>query len=196
MAMPMKSITISVEEYLRTEEESPVRREFVDGQVYDMTGATWSHNIINGNLFAALHSHLRSGPCQATISDMKVWVESANCFYYPDVMVTCEPFVADSVFNVAPVLIAEILSPSTSKTDRREKLIAYKQIPSLKEYMIVYQNRRRVELYQKNADGQVVATEYAAGQSVTLQSMPEPLTLSVESLYERVKKDWRFLEQG
>jgi Uma2 family endonuclease len=184
MSMPLKSEHITVEEYLKTEFESPTRREYVDGQVFAMTGATWSHNMISGNLFAALHAHLRGSGCSVAMSDMKVRIEAADCFYYPDVMVTCEPFVGSSVYNIAPAFIAEVLSPSTSQIDRREKLLAYKQIATLKEYMIVCQDRKRIELYQRDEGGHLVMSEYVGGDKLTLDSLPEPFTFEVDLVYE------------
>jgi Uma2 family endonuclease len=180
----MKSSSyVSVEEYLTTEPESPERREYVDGQVFAMSGATAAHNLISGNLFALLHAHLSGGSCRVYMADMKVRIKTGNCFYYPDVMVTCEPLVAQSVYNVAPVFIAEVLSPSTAQIDRREKLLAYRQILSLAEYMIVSQDSERIELYRRDADGHLVMTAYEAGEHIQLISVPGRFILPVDSLY-------------
>lgn len=140
---------ITPEEYLRSEENSPVRREYVDGKVFAMSGTTRNHNTIATNLHRLFYPILKGGPCKAFLLQIKARVLATNSFYYPDVMVACDRYESDSVYTEEPVFIAEILSPSTASIDRREKVIAYKQIPSLKEYMIVHQRRKRVELYRR-----------------------------------------------
>src|SRR5262249_31741428 len=124
----MKSASLTPEEYLKAECQSPLRHEYVDGQIFAMTGTTAAHNIIYGDLFAELHSHLGRGPCTVFMSDMKVRIDAANCFYYPDIMVTCQKLDGSAIFSTEPVFIAEVLSPSTEQIDRREKLLAYRQI--------------------------------------------------------------------
>jgi Uma2 family endonuclease len=186
MSVPMKSSNVTVVEYLSAECDSTTRHEYVDGQIFAMTGSTAAHNIIAGNLFAALHSHLGEGPCTVFISDMKVGIDTANCYYYPDVMVTCKPLINAGVYNIAPVFIAEVISPSTEQIDRREKLLAYKQIPSLAEYAIVYQDKKRVELYRKDNDGHFVMSAYSEGEQLMLNSLPEQLAMEVSALYKRI----------
>jgi Uma2 family endonuclease len=179
---------MSVEQYLAFEAESQTRHEYVDGQLFAMSGATKAHNLISLSLASALHIHLRSTPCAATMSDMKVRIETANCFYYPDVMVTCEQTAGSVVYNSAPCFIAEVLSPSTSQTDRREKLLSYKQVPSLKEYLIVHQEEQHAQLYRRGTDGRFVMTEYFEGDEIILTSLPTPLTMPMSQLYEGMQK--------
>jgi Uma2 family endonuclease len=154
MSEPSRIPEMTIEEYLELEEHSTVRHEYIRGQVFAMTGATEAHNIICGNLFAVIHAHVRGTGCRAFINDMKVKVEPASSFYYPDIMVTCEPFEAESVAKCHPTLIIEVLSRSTKQIDRREKLVAYRQLSSLRCYVMVHQSRMLVELYRKCADGQ------------------------------------------
>lgn len=145
---------ISREEYLKREAQSTQRNEYVRGLVFAMTGATEAHNLICTNLLVPLHQALSGTPCRVYVSDMKVLAVAADCFYYPDIMVTCEPFVADSVYKTAPVLLVEVLSRSTKSTDRREKLAAYQQIESLQHYVIVHQNRMQVDVYSRCSSDQ------------------------------------------
>ncbi|MEL6441688.1 MAG: Uma2 family endonuclease, partial [Cyanobacteria bacterium J06621_8] len=88
-------IPITVEEYLKLEQDAEIRHEYVAGQIYAMTGSSREHNLIAGNIFALLRPHLRGGSCGAFVSDMKVKIQTSsqrgNFFYYPDVVVTCNP---------------------------------------------------------------------------------------------------------
>ncbi len=177
---------LTVDEYLAQEERANVRHEYVKGQVFAMTGATEAHNVINGNLYALIHHHLRGSGCRAFMTDMKVRVEIANSFYYPDIMVTCEPFEAKSVYKQLPVLIAEVLSPSTKHIDRREKLVAYRQLSSLRQYLIIHQNRYRIEIYQKDADGQWQVSILGKNDLVFLDSLPSRLDVPIAAIYDGI----------
>lgn len=181
---------MTVEEYLRTEETSPVKREYVDGRIFAMTGANRRHNIISGNIFSALHSFLSGTPCRPFIEAMKARVKAANCFYYPDVMVACDKGDLESVYTEEPVLIIEVLSHSTAAVDRREKLVNYMKIPTLREYIIVHQRRRRVQVYRKGHDGRWSTTDYSSGDQIVLESLPKgKLTLSFESIYRDAQSE-------
>jgi Uma2 family endonuclease len=178
-----------VQEYLLTEESASVRREYIDGRVFAMTGTTRKHNLIAGSIYSKLREHLRGSRCRVYISDVKARVEATNSFYYPDVMVACDRFEKKSVFTACPVLIVEVLSPKTAATDRREKAYAYKQIESLQEYLIVHQSRKRAELHRKNAQGDWEVFEFGPGAELTLQSIPgSAMKLSIVEIYEDV--DW------
>ena len=136
---------MSPAEYLVFEERSPVKHEYVDGYVYAMVGATDRHNLIAQNLLIALRSTRPTG-CQVFISDMKLKVRllADEYFYYPDVLMSCEATDRDPLFREQPVLLIEVASPSTARIDRGEKLNNYRQLPSLREYVIAEQDRRQV----------------------------------------------------
>lgn len=104
---------------------------------------------------------------------MKVHAKSSRSYYYPDIMVTCEPFDAKSVFKSVPVLLVEILSPSTSAIDRREKLIAYRKIESLREYLIVHQDRQKVEIHRRTSESTWESIVLTAGDELLLESLPQ-----------------------
>ncbi len=174
---------LTIEEYLDGESASEIRHEFIDGEVYAMVGSTDRHGIIAGNLFAALHGHLRS-PCQVFISDMKVKlrIDHADIFYYPDVVVSCDPADRAPLWREKPVLIIEVESPSTARIDHQEKLAAYKTIPSLLEYAIVAQDARRAEIFRR-AHGWT--PEYVFADGATAFNSVD-LTLSLSQIYRGV----------
>lgn len=168
----MQPPRMTEEEYLRAEESAKVRHEYVNGFVFSMSGSTDAHNIICGNLFYVIYGHLGDSHCHVYSNDMKVRIESAKSYYYPDIMVSCEQFEAKSVFKTAPVLLVEVLSPSTASIDRREKLIAYERIESVKEYVVVYQDRQQVELYSKNSNNEWELVEFGGDDNLILKSLP------------------------
>jgi Uma2 family endonuclease len=137
---------VGVDEYLRDEELSDQRREYVDGAVFAMTGASDRHNDLVGSLYVALRSQLRP-TCRVYMIDLKlkVQLQKATSFYYPDLMVTCSERDTASHWKTEPSLLIEVLSPSTERTDRTEKLMAYTQLPSLEAYLLVAQDEIRVE---------------------------------------------------
>ena len=151
MEATLRSELIGVEEYLKDEKFAEVRHEFVAGQVFAMAGASEEHNLIAGNLFAALHAHLRGKRCRVFTNDMKVrlYVSAADVFYYPDVMVTCEPRDSERYFKCFPKVVVEVLSPETERTDRREKFVSYTQIESLEEYVLTAQDKMEVTVFRR-----------------------------------------------
>jgi Uma2 family endonuclease len=176
---------MSVEEYLRTEEASPVKREYVGGFVYPLhgptpaqAGTTAGHAQICSNILAALHGPARSLGCRVFLADMKLRIEQTNAFYYPDVMAICSPDVPTSsaTFVTAPCLLVEVTSKSTAQNDRLAKYAAYTDLPSLHTYLIVEQAERRVYAYQRH--GQTWRLEeLASSGSVNLPGLNHTLTL-------------------
>lgn len=175
---------ISVADYLEGEREAQVRHEYVAGKVYAMAGASDRHNRIALNVASAFSSKLGAGPCETFISDMKLYV-TPDVFYYPDVMVACDDPITDSYFRRHPALLVEVISPSTERNDRNEKLLAYKTIASLQEYVIMYQDETHVDVHRRTADGWT-AEEYShLEEEVVLNSIP--LTLTVAEIYRNVR---------
>lgn len=187
MSLPARFLQVSAEEYLELEAKSSVRHELVGGQVFAMAGASEAHNVIAGNVFALLRAHLRGSGCRAYIADMKAKIEKTGDFYYPDVMATCEKFSAKSVFKSQPFLIFEILSPATASIDQREKLAAYRQIDNLREYVVIYQNKKRAELHRKDHRGAWQTAILGEQDELYLESPPNgPLTITMNEIYEDV----------
>lgn len=154
MAMPSKLVPIRIEDYLAFEERTPLKHEYVDGRIYAMTGAQRRHNLIVSRLLcrARLAADARP-PCQVFASDMKLYVQPRNSIYYPDIVACCDPDDREEIYVIRPCFIVEVLSPSTTGIDRREKRMSYETLPSLREYLIVSQDRMRVELYQREEAG-------------------------------------------
>ena len=136
-----RQLPITPAEYLEGERVAEMRHEYIDGQVYAMAGASAEHNEICGDIYAILKSHLRGGHCRVFIESVKVELSDdlGDTFYYPDVFVTCEPAGEDTHVMREPKLIIEVISPSTARHDRGEKLAAYKRIPSVEEIVIIEQ---------------------------------------------------------
>ena len=151
------------EDYLAAEREAEVRHEYVDGQVFNMVGATAEHNIVGANITTALVNQLKGRPCLVFATDMKVRVETADACKYPDLVALCgDCRFFDERRDVLsnPSLIIEVLSASTEAYDRGEKFALYRRLPSLSEYVLVSQDRKRVELFTKQVDGGWLLTEY------------------------------------
>ncbi|MCZ6554331.1 MAG: Uma2 family endonuclease [SAR324 cluster bacterium] len=174
---------ISVEDYLDNEKTAEVKHEYVAGRVFAMVGASRAHNSIMLNLASLLRDHVESGPCQVFVADVKVRVDAVDAFYYPDVAVTCDPDDNDEYFLTRPCLIVEVLSPTTEATDRREKLLAYQTLPSLREYVLVDQREPHLEVFRREGRDWWRDT-HAAGDRLTFGSVG--LTLDVDAVYRGV----------
>lgn len=144
---------IIVDDYLAGERDAEVRHEYVQGQVYAMAGASDRHNRIALNMASRFNDHLANDPCETFMADMKVKV-AEDLYYYPDVVVTCDPPGGDPYFRTQPRLIVEVISPSTARTDRHEKLIAYRGLSMLQEYVLVMQDEMLIEIHRRQSDGQ------------------------------------------
>lgn len=169
-------------EFLAWEQTQPVRHEFVRGEIFMMTGGVDRNNTVAGNLYIALREQLRGSPCRVYASDVKLRVEAADCYFYPDLMVTCSAAdLADRLVKREPVLVVEVLSPSTAAFDRGDKFADYRALPSLAEYLLVDADRQRCELYRKGADGLWVLHPGAVGQGVQLASVD--LVVTGEALW-------------
>ncbi len=175
---------ISFPDYIEAEESSQIRHEYLNGQIFVMTGGSREHNLITGNIYNRLKNFLRGSQCQVFVSDMKVRIEKDDVSYYPDVVVSCNPQDKEKFFLTKPCLIVEVLSPSTENIDRREKLIAYRKIEDLQEYVIVSQDNVEVEVYQKDGQGNWARQILGKNDAVNLNSINLQLTMT--ELYEDV----------
>lgn len=186
-AMPPQALRqqrrLSEADYLERELTSSIRHEFVDGVLYAMAGGSRRHDIVTGNIFAALHGHVKE-PCNASTANMKVRIKvnASITHYYPDATVSCADADPLAHFIEHPVLIVEVLSPSTERTDRGEKFEAYKTIPSLMEYVLADQDMPKVEIYRRRTAW--VREEFYPEDAFTLESVG--LNLTVEQVYRRM----------
>lgn len=144
--------TLSVEEYLAHEREGDLRHEYVDGYLYALAGGSGRHNRIAGNIYVHLWQLAQGKPCRVYQEGMKLRTEG-RVFYYPDVMVVCGKPEPDPFYETEPCILVEVLSPSTKTTDLREKLTAYKSLPSVQTYLIVDSERLAVRHIAKQDDG-------------------------------------------
>ena len=141
---------LTPEEYLAFERKATTKHEYLSGEIVAMSGASFAHNFITGDIFGELRSQLRNGRCKAATSDMRVKVSKTGSYFYPDVVVFCgEPQAEDSKSDTLlnPTVIVEVLSPSTEARDRGEKFWHYQQLASLQEYILVSQDEVYVEHY-------------------------------------------------
>jgi Uma2 family endonuclease len=141
----LKQSYTSEADYLAAEQRSPEKHEYAAGQVFAMSGASIRHNQIVGGIYASLRAH--AGACRVTFSDVKF--KAHQLYYYPDLMVCCAPQL-DEYCETQPCLIVEVLSESTEKIDRGEKLHNYQKVPELETYLRVSQQERRVDVYQRD----------------------------------------------
>lgn len=185
MSMPAKKLRFDAEAYLAWEAEQPYKNEYLAGEVFAMSGASDAHVTITGNLFAALRTHLRSTPCRVFMLDMKLRLEASNAYFYPDVFVTCDQEDRSRQLQKdSAVLVAEVLSPSTSAYDRGQKFAHYRKLPELREYALIDTERLSVDLFRRDDSGHWVLYPITAGEAVEFASIG--LSLPIEALYEDV----------
>ncbi len=149
-----QSEPLTVEDYLAGEDASDIRHEYIGGRIYAMTGASVRHNRIAINLLTAIEPAARAKGCEVFMADVKLHLQAGgeDVFYYPDLMVCCDPSDDHPYYRERPCLLVEILSESTERIDRREKWMAYTQIPGLQGYLILAQERMQASLYRRDAD--------------------------------------------
>jgi Uma2 family endonuclease len=175
-------ISMTEAAYLESELTAEVKREYIEGRVYAMTGASNNHSRITLNVASEFRQHLKGSPCEAFMTDIKI--KAGQNYFYPDVIVDCSTSGADYFAN-SPVLIVEVLSKSTQKCDLTTKLIQYINLPTLKEYVLIEQDIVRVLVLRKNNNWQHEL--YFLGDAVTFEAIN--LTLTVEEIYDRVEND-------
>lgn len=153
--------------YLAMEHQATARHEFVHGGVYAMAGSSANHNRVAGNLYARLLGS-SDKDCNPFMSDMKLRLEFGQTFYYPDVMLVCDPEDTEAYFKTSPCMVAEVLSRSTELTERREKWAAYQKLASLREYLLLAQDRPYIEVYQRVDLRHWGVTVLGAGATLTV----------------------------
>ena len=176
------------EEYLAWEREAEFKSEYLRGEIYAMSGAALNHNIIASNLNGELRGQLKDRPCQVLGSDMKVQVDTADAYFYPDISGLCGEFEfhddrQDTYKN--PQFVIEILSDSTESYDRGKKFFNYQVLPSLKEYVLVSQKMVAVEVYRKDGDRWIYQLLKDEGASLKLESVG--CEVPIGEIYRNVK---------
>jgi Uma2 family endonuclease len=187
MSQQVKSY-VSPEEYLRLERQAEYKSEYLNGEIFAMSGASRKHNLITVNIASSLNQQLRGKSCEVYTSDMRVKVTATGLYTYPDVIVVCgEPKFEDEFVDTLlnPTLLVEVLSPSTERYDRIAKSSYYRTLDSLAEHLLLAQDEVRLEQYVKQANGQWLLSEYTSlDGSIELQSINCSLTLA--DVYDKV----------
>lgn len=183
MALERAYAYISEQEYLQGELIAELRHEYIDGQVFAMAGTSRNHSLLVSNCVQRITNHLQASPCMTFSSEIKVKVE--RCYFYPDVMVVCDDAEGDDYFTEKPTLIVEVLSKTTRRLDKTTKLMAYKTLPSLQEYVLIEQDHVEVELFRRSQNW--FAEHYFLGDNFNLESIG--LTVNVTDLYHRVDNE-------
>jgi Uma2 family endonuclease len=182
---------VSIDEYLALEEQSEGKHEYVDGQIIAMAGSTGDHALITINISSALRQLLKGKPCRVYSSDLKIRPASRRRFRYPEASVICGPVEYDPASKskhvaLNPRVLVEVLSPSTERTDRTEKLLDYILIPSLQEYILVSQHEPRVETILRQADG-TWAVDHALGTDKTIRLLSLDIELPLSEVFDGVE---------
>lgn len=184
VALP-NSIFMSAEEYLLWEPTQEQRYEYWDGEVVAMSGGTRNHNRVSLNFFKLLDDALGDRSYEVYIIDVKVQVELGQKYFYPDVVVTCDESDDEPQFIHFPRLIIEVLSPLTEAADRGKKFAAYRQFPTLQEYVLVQVAQPGVEVFRRNEQGKWVLSDYNLGDRLLLESVN--IEIAIADLYRQVQ---------
>lgn len=182
---------ISPEDYLAIERAAEYKNEYVNGEIFAMTGASRKHNLIVTNVVSTLSSQLRGKPCEVYPGEMRVKAPAARSYVYPDVVVVCgEPQFEDDYLDTLlnPTLVVEVLSKSTESYNRIGKTAYYRTIESLTEYLLVAQEEYRVEQYLKQADGRWLLSDVRSLENV-IELEIIGCSLALRDIYDRIAID-------
>ena len=191
MGLPQRVARLTPTEYLKIERASEFRHEFVNGEMFAMAGGSPQHSAIKVNLSREVSTRLKGRPCTAFDSDLRIQVSPTGLYTYPDLSVVCgelefDDDQQDTVLN--PTLLVEVLSGSTEAYDRGEKFAHYRQIASLREYVLISQKSPLVERYLRNPDDTWTLTA-VIGLEASIHLLTIDLTLPLAEVYDRVKFD-------
>ncbi len=177
----------SPEEYLELEAAAESKSQYYDGRIIPMAGGTPNHNQIAGNFYAALNFAFKKQPYRVFMTDMRLWIPQKRIYTYPDVMVVADKLELarkDTITN--PLIITEVLSPSTQNYDQHEKFKLYRTLTSLQEYILIEQSEMYVEQFSKTADNKWLFAEYD-GESAVLALTSVQFQISLPDIYDKVE---------
>lgn len=176
------------QEYLDWEETQELKHEYIDGEVFAMTGGTIPHNLIALNLASALKAHLRGKGCRVFMADVKVQISERGPFHYPDVMVSCDQRDRNAIKLIQyPCLIVEVLSLSTEAYDRGDKFHHYQHLSTLQEYVLLDAEKISVDRYRRLSSRKWELQTYVAEETIELTSVD--WQGAIELLYEDISFD-------
>lgn len=179
------------EEYLKLERLSEYKSEYLDGEIFAMAGASEAHILIEANVIAEFNVQFQKKPCQVYTGNMKIDLSKHGLYAYPDAVVVCgDPIYSDKYKDnlLNPLLIVEILSPSTEAYDRGEKFFRYRKLETFKEYLLISQHTPHIDHYFKQETNKWILSE-SDGLEDTLKLPTLEITLSLSRIYEKVKFD-------
>jgi Uma2 family endonuclease len=185
---PLALPYVTPADYLAAERKAAQKSEYINGHVYAMAGASRVHNLIAVNTVSELRAQLRGRPCEVYVNDMRVKVERTGMYTYPDVVGICEEprFEDENVDTLLnPTVIIEVLSPSTERYDRGEKFAHYRRLESLREYVLIAQDIRRIDHYRRDGDTWVLTEVSEPESSLVISSLS--CTLRLSDIYDRVQ---------
>ena len=180
---------LTVEEYLRFEKESPEKHEYFKGEIFGMAGASERHNVIFSNLFGELAFRLKGKPCKPYGSDLRIHIPENTLFTYPDISIICGDIVLsrmDADTAILPTVLIEILSPSTKDYDRGGKFRLYRDIPSLKEYILIDSESISIEIFRINGQGNWELEEHRSIEN-TLAIRTLEISFPLKEIYDGTK---------
>jgi Uma2 family endonuclease len=179
MALPKVNSGFDAAAYLAWEETQADRNEYIAGEVFAMVGVRQSHNVATLNLATILRRELKGSPCRVFVESVKTRVEAADCFFYPDVAVTCDTRDRQTPDYIShPILVIEVLSDSTAAFDRGAKFAAYRKLESLQEYMLVDVAAQRVEIFRRNPENHWVLYDYDAADTLEIAALALRVAMS------------------
>ena len=180
---------LTVEEYLRFEKESPEKHEYFKGEIFGMAGASERHNVIFSNLFGELAFRLKGKPCKPYGSELRIHIPENTLFTYPDISIICGDIVLsrmDADTAILPTVLIEILSPSTKDYDRGGKFRLYRDIPSLKEYILIDSESISIEIFRINGQGNWELEEHRSIEN-TLAIRTLEISFPLKEIYDGTK---------
>ena len=183
MGQAAEKLRFTREEYLEWEARQPDKHEYVAGEVFSMVGVRRGHAVIALNIASELRNQLRGKPCRPYMADMKLQIDAADAFFYPDVMVSCDKRDARADLQLEhPCLIIEVLSNSTAAYDLGMKFEFYRLIPELREYVVIEPDRQRIYHYRRNGAGEWLLRDVHPNEPLTLSSVE--CAISREDIFE------------
>lgn len=188
-----KETRLSLADYLSLEEETNEKYEYYNGYVYAMAGGSYEHNTITMNISSEINLKLKGKSCQIMNSDTKLYLENKNSYVYPDAMIICgEKEPAENLKGAFknPVVIIEVLSESTEAYDRGDKFDLYRELPSLRHYILVKQDEAKIHIYSRQSSTSLWNIRTVEGLENSLDiELSETLTLYIPlaDIYDRIE---------
>lgn len=182
--------SMTPEEYLLWEAQQTERHEYLQGAVRAMSGGSWNHTLLCSNLLGEVRTHLKGTPCRCFSQSHRVEIEAGDAYLYPDVAIVCgEPLFGRQEALLNPVVVFEVLSPSTERYDRTRKFRRYQTLQSLQEYVLVYQDTAQVEVFQRGSEEgwSVITYRLIEGREASLEIESVGILLPLREVYEGVE---------